>query len=120
MFQLGEFKAHSGRILYWKIECDALSTNDWKCLAWIVHDLVTPFGSVEGVPTGGCHLANWLETYVTRGPLLIVDDVLTTGQSMEEYRAKRAAIGAVIFARGPCPKWITPVFQASHLSKRTM
>lgn len=113
MFQLGNFKAHSGEMLHWKIECDTLRPDDWKCLARIVYDLVGPFGSIEGVPTGGCYLANWLEQYKTRGPLLIVDDVLTTGQSMEEHRAKRAAIGVVIFARGHCPKWITPIFQTS-------
>lgn len=113
LFKLGAFTSHSNEVLYWKIECDALSADDLKCLAWVINDRVAPFGSVEGVPEGGLHLANWLEPYITRGPLLIVDDVLTTGNSMEEHRAKRAAIGVVIFARGSCPKWVTPIFQMS-------
>lgn len=114
LFKLETFISHSKEILRWKIECDALTTDDWKCLAWVTRARIGSFGSVEGVPAGGCYLANWLEPYITRGPLLIVDDVLTTGQSMEEHRAQRAAIGAVIFARGPCPKWITPIFQLSY------
>ncbi|KKL20362.1 hypothetical protein LCGC14_2456230, partial [marine sediment metagenome] len=43
--------------------------------------------------------------------LLIVDDVLTTGASMEKQRAGRTnTIGAVIFARGDCPAWVKPLF----------
>lgn len=110
MFQLGKFKGHSGVFLQWKIECDDLSMDDWKCLAWVANELIAPFGSVEGVPEGGCIIADLLKPYAKRGPLLIVDDVLTTGQSMEEQRAKRAAVGLVVFARGLCPAWITPIF----------
>lgn len=54
--------------------------------------------------------------------LLLVDDVLTTGGSLEALRASylvqpkpgyaRDQIqGAVMFARGECPTWIKPVFQ---------
>jgi orotate phosphoribosyltransferase len=44
---------------------------------------------------------------------LIVDDVLTTGKSMEEMRKKHSnvlTIGVVLFARGKCPKWVEPIF----------
>jgi hypothetical protein len=44
---------------------------------------------------------------------LIVDDVLTTGTSMEEARKQLGwddATGIVIFARGRCPDWILPIF----------
>ena len=44
-------------------------------------------------------MAEAMQSYCTDGPLLIVDDVLTTGGSMEEFRAGRDAIGAVIFMR---------------------
>ena len=116
MFRLGTFTSHSGMLLPWKIDCDTLTIEDWKCLAWKVSGLVTPFGIVEAVPRGGCHPANWLEPYKTKDSLslLIVDDVLSTGQSMEAQRAGRKAMGVVIFARGLCPKWITPLFQMHH------
>ncbi len=117
MFQFGKFKSHSGEVLHWKIECDDLTLADWKCLACVIKESVVPFGSVEGVPMGGCCLADLLKPYVTKGPLLIVDDVLTTGGSMEEHRAGRLAIGAVVFARGLCPAWVTPIF--SYIPKRT-
>ena len=47
------------------------------------------------------------------GDMLIVDDVLTTGASMEHERARCSGrtIGVVLFARGPCPEWIHPVFR---------
>lgn len=40
-----------------------------------------------------------------------MDDVLTTGAmtSMEEARHGEA-IGFVLFARGQCPSWVTPLF----------
>lgn len=43
-------------------------------------------------------------------PVLICDDVLTTGVSMEEQRAGREVIGLVIFARAETPKWIRVLF----------
>lgn len=115
LFQVGDFQGHSGRRLTWKVECDALTVVDWQDLASIAfHEgLVRPFGVVEGVPSGGLILAKALVQYKTRGHpgLLIVDDVLTTGGSMEVHRAGREAQGLVIFARGPCPSWITALWQ---------
>ncbi len=118
-FRLGGFTAASGQIFPWKIECDALTQEDWSCLARIVSDFVGLFSKVEGVPEGGLPLARALFSYsttykfgnVVKDPLLIVDDVLTTGASMERVRDGRDAIGAVVFARGPCPSWVTPVFK---------
>ena len=98
-------------MLRWKIDCDALSPGDWHCLARVITEIIGPFGLVEGVLQGGLLLATALEPYVTMGSLLIVDDVLTTGASMEKQRADRDAVGAVIFARRVCPSWVTPVFQ---------
>lgn len=117
LFQLGRFRLHSGEHVRWKIECDALTEDDLAALALMLKERVQPFGSVIGVPGGGFPLAKALRKYRTAGPLLIVDDVLTTGASMEEVRHATipgwhgaTAIGAVLFARGPCPEWITPVF----------
>ena len=109
LFQSGDFTLHSGGRSPFKIDCDALSSDDLCALAALVAKTIQ-FGMVEGVPRGGLRFAWILQNYLTDGPLLIVDDVLTTGTSMEEYRNDREAIGVVLFARGPCPKWVTPVF----------
>lgn len=111
LFQTGNFRLHSGEESAFKIECDALTDHDWAALAQIIVTRIPPFGQVEGVPSGGLQLAAELEPYATEGPLLIVDDVLTTGISMEKYRGPRPAIGVVIFARGDCAEWITPLFR---------
>ena len=109
LFQLGDFSLHSGAKSNWKIDCDALTDADWATLAWIIQTRVK-FGAVEGVPRGGLKLAAALLNYQTSGPLLIVDDVLTTGGSMEKQRAGREAIGYVVFARGHCASWIRHIF----------
>ena len=116
LFQCGVFTLSSGALSYWKIDCDALSDADIETLALMLVEQLPTFGAVEGVPQGGLRLTEALRACPMRDdaagrPLLIVDDVLTTGASMERYRAGRNAIGAVIFARGLCPAWITPLFQ---------
>ena len=110
-----QFVLHSGMKSVWKIDCDALSFGDIHTLARMIRLIVPPFAVVEGVPRGGLLLAKLLSQYCIRppGPLLIVDDVLTTGESMEQHRAGRIARGVVIFARGPVPSWVTPLFQAA-------
>lgn len=98
LFETGWFRLHSGEATTWRINCEVLSDESIKTLAAIIADRCK-FGSVEGVPTGGLSLAEALRPLATTGPLLIVDDVLTTGSSMEEHRAGRDAIGYVIFDR---------------------
>ena len=110
LFQLGNFVLHSGQKSNWKISCDFLTRDDWDTLAAIAVERLPAFGSVEGVTRGGWEFAGSLRSYCTRGPLLIADDVLTTGRSMEELRAGRKAIGVVVFARGPCLPWVVPLF----------
>ena len=120
LFQQSTFKAHSGSILTWKIDCDFLSSSDLDCLAYVIKELVGPFGSVVGVPRGGLLLALKLHRFKRTGPLLIVDDVLTSGRSIATHRARarshsgQEVKGAVIFARSPCPDWVTPVFQLTQ------
>lgn len=111
LFQQGHFNLHSGIKSWLKIDCDALTDDDMKTIAHLISFRISDFGSVEGVPRGGLRLAKAMEPYITEGQLLIVDDVLTSSGSMEEYRAGREAIGAVIFARRLPPDWIVPVFQ---------
>lgn len=109
LFKIGQFTAASGKQLDWKVECDALTDMDWAWAADQIYRRAAPYSHCEGVPTGGLRLAEILNTYAHgdgTGPVLIVDDVLTTGGSMERQRAGRDAIGFVIFARGPLPSWV--------------
>ena len=121
LFSTGAFTLNSGQPTNFKIDCDHLTDRDIATCAMLIADLVPPFGIVEGVPTGGLRLAEALEKYAG-GPserLLIVDDVMTTGYSMEEQRQGRDAYGAVIFSRtSDWPSWIRPLFVMSSPVRR--
>lgn len=82
LFQEGEFTGHSGGQLKWKIECDALGVDDWKCLATMILDYEKrPFQAAIGIPRGGVMLGSFLNHYSSQNPkdpYLICDDVLTT------------------------------------------
>lgn len=115
LFVGGEFIAHSGGKLPFKIDCDALSDGDLETLAAEAAQVLPRFSVAHGVPRGGMRFSGALLRYRTASPfdpVLIVDDVLTTGASMERARAGLGpnTIGVVIFARGPCPDWVTPLF----------
>lgn len=96
----------------------ALKINARCCCKWPTARAAAVYGKVIGVPRGGLRLAAALLPYERLGyPLLIVDDVLTTGISMQEMRDRfplEEAIGVVIFARGQCPDWIRPIFTVSE------
>lgn len=120
LFQLGDFTLAGGTRSGWKIDCDALTDGDWRALAEMVRLLAGPYRAVVGVPRGGLALAKHLEPFAgLAGPLLIVDDVLTTGGSMERAKVESAGlgrhekdvIGVVVFARGQCPYWVRPLFK---------
>lgn len=106
LFQSGRFKSAAGLDLDWKIECDALTNEDWKCIAAVGAHALPQFGSVAGVPTGGHRLAKAFEPYRVDGVsrMLIVDDVWTTGKSMMACVNGIEGIGDwcgfVAFARG--------------------
>lgn len=110
LFQSGNFTLASGAKSEWKIECDAISDNEWNTLAKMAVEILPPFGSVEGVPTGAVKFADALRIYATQGPLLIAEDVVTTGGSMERFRNGRDAIGVAVFSRGAHPDWVKPLF----------
>lgn len=115
LFELGNFILHSGGKSNFKINCSALTDNDWITLARVVYKNIAHFRRVVGIPQGGLKLAETLKPYCFPNPeypTLIVDDVLTTGESMEEARKhiKGDVIGCVIFARDKCPSWVTPLF----------
>lgn len=118
LFEDKPFVGHAGPKLLFKIECDALTDDDLETLAAVIARKYT-FRVLLGIPRGGLRLARALEKYRSReGGVLIVDDVLTTGKSMEDMRSqtgedKSNISGVVIFARGKCPSWVTPIFQLS-------
>lgn len=103
LFQLGDSS--------FKIECGALTDEDWITLAWFIVERAAPFSSVFGVPRGGLKLAAALEPYAARGghPRLIVDDVFTTGQTLEKWTLPGDKVW-VIFARETPPKHINALF----------
>tara|TARA_Y100000310_G_scaffold97705_1_gene95347 strand:- start:970 stop:1371 length:402 start_codon:yes stop_codon:yes gene_type:complete len=120
LFQSGDFKSHSGLDLSWKIEMDVLSDPEWFTIKKMIMEYTPPFREAIGIPRGGVKLANLLNEHGTRkekDPICIVDDVLTTGISMNEFRRKRSwrapddYIGWVVFARGKRPEWVSALFQ---------
>ena len=119
IFQQVDFKSHAGLDLRWKIECDGVSKKEWKCLAEMILDYEKrPFQSAIGIPRGGVMLGSFLNQYSTQkldDPYLIVDDVLTTGGSMVDFRKEhfsgKETFGWVVFARGFPPQWCRALFQ---------
>lgn len=119
LFQLGDFKLHSGAESRWKIECDSLRDEDLEAVAVMLAERLPTFSRVVGIPTGGLRLAKAMERHYSEFPtdrFLIVDDVCTTGNSFQAHREKLRlssdwnVLGACIFARGYCPSWVTPLF----------
>jgi orotate phosphoribosyltransferase len=111
LFQYGYFLLASGEVSKWKLECDALTPQDWNSLAHMIKDKAGRFGSVIGVPRGGTPLATALIPHATVGPRLIVDDVWTTGGSMIPL-LREGDIGFVVFARGPLSHGVKALFIA--------
>jgi orotate phosphoribosyltransferase len=124
----GGIKLHSGKVSKFKIDCDAFTDADIECLAWMINEhlsnLTTArFFKVFGIPRGGIRLAKALEKYEQRDGevVLIVEDVLTTGRSMNEMREKvekeypnDEIFGVVIFSRASSKEgsfWIRPMFE---------
>lgn len=126
LFQAGEFKLHSGEVSDFKIECDSLSDAEITALAAQLVRRLVPFPFCMGVPRGGLRLASALEPYATPdsdNPILVVDDVYTTGGSIHAFAEAYAVWpglvarsgwtwrGAVLFARRPVKEpWITALF----------
>jgi hypothetical protein len=141
LFQLGDFLLSSGKRSNWKLECDSLTDGDIATLANLIRQMIGSFSEVHGVPSGGrggdsppglsggIRLAQALKPHAlgegNNAPILIVDDVLTTGVSIDKvamkiYEERKHTLplskhdlfkGAVLFARGQCPMWVRAVFQ---------
>ncbi len=121
LFQRTEYRMASGGVSQYRIDCDALAEADLDTLAW----LVASKGAFRAVATAsqrGQRFAAALERYRSdAGVRLIVDDVLTTGGSMEAARERTGwhdAVGIVLFARGPCPAWVLPLFSMQWINTK--
>ena len=119
LFKSGSFTSHSGVDLPYKIECDALSVGDIKCIVGIAATVLPDIREVYGIPTGGYRLSDAFQQHLKPvGKVLIIDDVLTTGNSFDMARAnimdagiaESDIIGFVVFARGAPSSWIRYMF----------
>ena len=101
---------------------DVLSDEDWSTICKMILEVSSPFHSAIGIPRGGVKLGELLNEHATgkeEDPICIVDDVLTTGKSMEHFLSLRGiegkrvmpAIGWVVFARNKPPHWCKALFQ---------
>ena len=77
-----------------------------------------PFYKVVGIPRGGLPLQYAMEKYASgnsNDPVLIVDDVYTTGTSFKEFveenYADQKVICWVAFARNPANQQVNALFQ---------
>lgn len=117
LFEKRQFTSHSGILMEYKVECDALTNKSNEALAYMIQERFK-FRHAIGIPSGGIIIADACNVYATNNendPILIVDDVLSTGNSMEEQRKKtneNNVIGVVLFARdtSAVADWIYPLW----------
>ena len=112
LFANVSFRSHSGLDLSWKLECDALTPDDWAWAAARVAERYS-FTDVMGVPEGGLPFERALKPHRKSGGeyFLVVDDVLTTGSSILSAMAGMPnALGIVLFARRQEPVGVKAPF----------
>ena len=118
LFQEYNYVGHAGGNFTWKIECDALTVKEWQVLAnLILHYEKRPFRIAVGIPTGAVELGNLLNQHATgepHHPVLVVDDVYTTGTSFKEFKEANYKdehiIQWVCFARKPTTHDVNALF----------
>jgi hypothetical protein len=119
LLQEGSFTLASGKHSEFKIECDVLTEEDFSTAAYLLVQQLPIFDQVYWVPTGGERVAEPLYKFSnfdhSDAKILIVDDVWTTGGSVNRYIDdndfdRDKVICAVLFARGDTPDWVYPLF----------
>ena len=109
LFQKINFISHSGIPMTWKIECDSISLKEWECIAYMIKEVEQqPWRKAIGIPRGGVTLGLCLDEFSTgleSDPILIADDVYTTGKSFKDFvnenHPNDATIQWCVFARQP-------------------
>lgn len=124
LFIKKRFKMKSGGMSDFKIECDALKEEDYDTIAFLISRKVK-YKKAYGVPRGGLVFAEKLNKYASNESdlILIAEDVVTTGKSMEDFREKlmqenstyKNILGVTAFSRGPLPMWIKSVMHLDSL-----
>lgn len=121
LFNIGHTVLASGLSSDFKIDCDGLNYKERKALVYLARQILPDFGIVFGVPTGGVWLADELGFYAKPEcpTVLVVDDVWTTGGSMQRFAEHLHATreydidnmeGLVLFARGSVPPELHVLF----------
>ncbi len=124
LFVTKNFIAHSGQPEKFKIECDALTNEDIETLATLINDKFVArnitFSEVFGIPSGGVRLAIAFGKYLdkTSNTTLVLDDVVTTGNSIREAvkflldkEKTRNILTCVIFDRSYGSFWGDSIFR---------
>ena len=119
LFQKVDFISHAGIPMSWKIECDAISNDEWSALAKMIMEYQTePFRAAVGIPRGGVLLGYALNKYASGDPdhpYLIADDVYTTGTSFREFCEQQSHVQSevycwAVFARKPTTDGVRALF----------
>lgn len=118
LFQKIDFISHAGLPLTWKLECDAISKDEWIALAHIIREYEKQdWHKAVGIPRGGVPLGEALNKYSTgdpKDPVLVVDDVYTTGKSFKDYVKENYpndnVIQWAVFARKPTEDGVKALF----------
>ncbi len=119
LFQKGMFSLFSGRSAEWKVDCSALSEEDWECVANLILERCPNFSFVECATDRSSVLRDLLSTHATSGDILLVDDVLDIELMQMKrlwYRTRMdyhntEILGYVVFACLPCPTWVRALWQ---------
>ena len=107
LFELGDFRLHSGAKSDWRINEEALSDKSIEAAAHLLSKRLPPFEDCYAIPHGGLRLCTAMRSFAAGigfGTLLICDDVLTTGSTAEACartlkRAGAARVELVTWAR---------------------
>jgi len=124
MIELGDFTLHSGKKSWWKIILDNLTDEEIYHISEKIVEVVGPYSMAVSVPTGGDRLAQELNCWPLdpSAPVLIVDDVYTTGESIKKIAEPFVASGipvkgVVVFTRNSnLPEWVQALFLVTELN----